>query len=35
MDETWVKEEFELLMAQADAGRGDNPEIDPPDVEED
>lgn len=34
MDEKWVTEEYELLMEQQAAGRGDNPEIDPPDVKE-
>lgn len=35
MDQEWVAEEYTLLIEQADAGRGDNPEIDPPDVEVD
>lgn len=26
------EEEFEALMAQQENGRGDNPELDPPDV---
>lgn len=28
------EEQFEALIAQQEAGRGDNPEIDPPDVAE-
>lgn len=34
MEQDWVNEEYKLLIAQQEAGRGDNPEIDPPDVVE-